>query len=124
MELSERIKEVINYTDLSVRAFAIKCNLNQPTVDRYIKNQAVPTSTALISIVKTFPEISCEWLLKGEGNMLSAENQNEEIIKFNNRLLRLNDMLASLQEVINNRDDTIEILTNKIKELENQLKLK
>lgn len=115
MEISDRIKMLAEYSGCSIRAFALKCGLNQPTVDRYVKKLAVPTSKAIIAIASSFPEISCEWLLLGEGHMLKSENEAA-------RLNKLLGTIEVLQESIELQKDTIAILKARNVELENKLK--
>lgn len=109
----ERIKELIAYTGLSDRAFALKCGLKQNTFSRQLNGlNEVSTQTAL-SILSTFPEISAEWLLRGNGEMLLTSEQPTASNE-NNRLSKLIDTIAFQQDTINN-------LQRRIKELEAEL---
>lgn len=74
----------------------------------------------ILSILNTFPEISEEWLLKGTGSMLKADIRDAE----NHRISKLLDTITTLQEAINYKSDIIATLTEKINNLENQLKNK
>lgn len=118
----ERIKELIAYTGLSDRAFALKCGLKQNTFSRQLNGlNEVSTQTAL-SILSTFPEISAEWLLRGTGEMLLTSEQptysNE-----NDRLSKLIDTIAFQQDTINNLQRRINELETINKRLETQVAL-
>lgn len=118
----ERIKELIAYTGLSDRAFALKCGLKQNTFSRQLNGlNEVSTQTAL-SILSTFPEISAEWLLRGTGEMLLTSEQptasNES-----DRLSKLIDTIAFQQDTIKNLQARINELETINKRLETQVAL-
>lgn len=116
----ERIKELIAYTGLSDRAFALKCGLKQNTFSRQLNGlNEVSTQTAL-SILSTFPEISAEWLLRGNGEMLLTSEQPTASNE-NDRLSKLIDTIAFQQDTINNLQRRINELETTNKRLEVEL---
>lgn len=118
----ERIKELIAYTGLSDRAFALKCGLKQNTFSRQLNGlNEVSTQTAL-SILSTFPEISAEWLLRGTGEMLLTSEQPTASNE-NDRLIKLIDTIAFQQDTINNLQRRINELETINKRLETQVAL-
>lgn len=118
----ERIKELIAYTGLSDRAFALKCGLKQNTFSRQLNGlNEVSTQTAL-SILSTFPEISAEWLLRGTGEMLLTSEQPTASNE-NDRLSKLIDTIAFQQDTINNLHGRIKELETTNKRLETQVAL-
>ena len=118
----ERIKELIAYTGLSDRAFALKCGLKQNTFSRQLNGlNEVSTQTAL-SILSTFPEISAEWLLRGTGEMLLTSEQPTASNE-NDRLSKLIDTIAFQQDTINNLQARINELETINKRLETQVAL-
>lgn len=119
LELSDRIKEFIDYTKMSIRNFAIECGLKPPTFDKHVRGTAEPNVVTIIGIAERFPELSLEWLLLGKGDMLKDGSKMSDVNT--GRLMKLVDTIATLQETINVKNDTIAILTNKIKELEQQI---
>ncbi|MDE6803400.1 MAG: XRE family transcriptional regulator [Muribaculaceae bacterium] len=114
MDLVERLKAIISYTDFSDRAFAIKCGIKQPTLDKQLRRLRAVSIETILAVCTTFPEISVEWLMKGEGNMLKSQNKEDT-----ERMLKLLDTIATLQATINAQSDTINVLTERIKQLEN-----
>lgn len=75
--IDKRLEEVVRYSRLSVRGFAMKCELKQQTFDKYVKGVVVPSFDTLVKIATTFPEISTDWLLLGKGKMLRDEQSNK-----------------------------------------------
>ena len=110
-----RIESLRDYFGLSTRAFAIKCGLKQPTLDKQLKRLRSVSADTIIAICKTFPEISRDWLLLGEGDMFKSQSRETE------RINKLVDTIATLQESINTKSETIALLNEKIKLLESQI---
>lgn len=122
-ELSNRIKIFVDYTKMSVRKFAAECGLKQPTLDKHIRGTADPNVVTIEGIARRFPELSLDWLILGEGSMLKGKSEIETLENKNTeRLMKLVDTIATLQETINVKNDTIMALTERIKQLENQVK--
>ena len=111
-----RIKDIIKLSGLSDRAFALKCGINQPTLFNQLKGIRAISLDTVLSICKTFPEISRDWLLLGEGDMFKSQSRETE------RINKLVDTIATLQESINAKSETIAILNDRIKQIENQRK--
>ncbi|MCU6777323.1 helix-turn-helix domain-containing protein [Phocaeicola fibrisolvens] len=106
----ERIKKIINHYGLSDRAFAIKCGIKQNTFSNQINGVREISLQTINSILITFENISAEWLLRGNGEMLLTSEQPTSSNE-NDRLSKLIDTIAFQQDTINN-------LQRKIKELE------
>lgn len=115
MELLDRLKAIVAYSKLSDRAFALKCGLKQPTLDKQLKGLRSISTETIIAVCACYPEISRDWFLMGEGDMLKSNSK--EIERINN----LVDTIATLQEAINAKSETISALTERVKQLESQL---
>jgi transcriptional regulator with XRE-family HTH domain len=111
-----RIKDIIKLSGLSDRAFALKCGINQQTLFNQLKGIRAISLDTVISICKTFPEISRDWLLLGEGDMFKSQSRETE------RINTLLDTITTLQEAINAKSETIALLNDRIKQIENQRK--
>lgn len=120
----ERIKEIIAYSGLSDRAFAIKCGLAQNTLNSQLNGVRELSLATVNAILSTFEDISSEWLLRGKGTMLLSDVEHERnIIPDSNmeRMNRLVDTIATLQGALNEKDKTIKLLEEKVKRLETEL---
>ena len=115
MDISERLKAIRDNRKLSDRAFSIKCGVHPTTMDKQLKGTRSVSADVIIAVAAAFPEISRDWLLLGEGEMLKSNNKEIE------RINRLVDTIATLQDAINAKSDTISSLTERIKQLESQL---
>lgn len=121
MDILSRLNEVIAYSGLSVRAFAVKCGIPQPTLDKQIKGLRGVSLETTVSVLHTFPEISGEWLTRGVGDMMIRKTDNSAELE---RINKLVDTIATLQDTINMKNETISALSERIKQLESQLSSK
>ncbi len=79
---STRLKQFIDYQNLSVRAFEEETLITQGIVSRTIKNKLVLSGENLIKISERWPNLNIEWLLTGENEMIrSEENKLKEMLK-------------------------------------------
>ncbi|GKH21878.1 hypothetical protein CE91St9_34860 [Bacteroides thetaiotaomicron] len=114
-----RIKEIITYSGLSDRAFALRCGLAQNTLNRQLNGVRELSLSTVNAILNTFVDISSEWLLRGKGQMLLSEvNNDAQNIE---RVTRLADTIANLQGTINEQMKTIQLLTEDNKKIRGEL---
>ena len=111
--MKTRLIEVINYSGLSVRAFALSCGMNRPTLYRMLKGINAVNLNCIVSVLEHFPEISAEWMMRGQGSMLLDNSKEVE------RMTKLMDAITTLQDAINAKNDTIKLLEERLKLLEN-----
>lgn len=65
----QRIKEYLAYKRVSVNSLSKSLNLTQTTLSRQFNGSVTLSIDALLALVQHFPELSAEWLLRGEGTM-------------------------------------------------------
>lgn len=117
MAIISRINELVKFSGLSVRAFAIKCGIPQKTLDNQVKGLRGVSLETTLSILQAFPEVSANWLLKGEGEMLTG-NQKDPSAE---RIEKLIGTIETLQESIELKNKSIAMLTERVKQLEAQI---
>lgn len=101
--VAERLLAVVEYSGLSQTAFAKKLGLTQANLWRQLNGQRVNVAT-LVAIAEQFPEIDCNWVLRGTGSM-TIDNETAD-----KRLEKLVDVIAMQQETIQNLQDKIKQL--------------
>lgn len=105
--IAERLFAVIEYSGLSQTAFAKKIGSTQANLWRQLNGQKVNVAT-LMAVAQQFPEIDCNWLLRGEGSMLKGETDTAQ----ERRIDGLLDVVATQQETIKNLQEKIKQLQN------------
>ena len=93
----ERLETVMNYKKVNRSKFAKMLEISNSQIGGMLKGSDFGISK-LIAITKLFPEISTEWLLRGEGEMI----------------LRETDKPASIEEIERTYKQTIEELKEEI----------
>lgn len=104
----DRIYSVIEYSEMSQTAFAKRIGSTQANLWRQLNGQKLNASI-LVAIAEQFPEISCSWLLKGEGSMLEGLDDSAQ----DQRIDNLVDVISMQQEIIRNLQEKIKQLQNK-----------
>lgn len=113
--LNSKIREIISAYQMSDRQFAMKIGVNQSVIGSMFQKNTEPSSKVIRNTLVAFPEISADWFLRDEGEMIKSNRESD-------RLMKLVDTIATLQETINDKSAVIATLTERIKQLENQLK--
>ena len=72
----QRIKKLIVANNMSITSLSKKINIVQTTLNRQLNGDtsSIPIGT-IEAILHYFPEISAEWLLRGEGEMMKGEDK-------------------------------------------------
>ena len=100
----ERIKEIIAGTGLNDSAFAKKIGVQQMTLWRQLNGTRKMGLETIMAIANEFPDINCNWLLRGEGNMFLGADKKDR------RLDNLIDVITMQQETIRNLQEKIKQL--------------
>lgn len=72
MNITERLKLLIEDLGYNPKSFAYKIGIAQRTFNYYV-NGRDPSYEAIHAILYTFPDVSAEWLTRGEGEMYISE---------------------------------------------------
>ena len=70
MDVYDRLKEFIEHVGLSNNKFAEKVGLSGAQISYMVNSKKKFGVDKLLSIFNEYPELSADWLLKGEGQML------------------------------------------------------
>lgn len=79
-KLSDRLKKFIDFKGLSINKFSASVQASNSYFNKVLKNNTSIGSDRMEKIIRTYPEISPEWLLTGEGTMLTYKTSNEQKI--------------------------------------------
>lgn len=102
----ERIKQLEDVCGMTETAFAKRIGMTQNTLWRQLNGTRKVSAETIIGIAEAFPDLDCNWLLRGTGDMMLSNKSNDK------RMDSLVDVIAMQQETIQN-------LLEKIKQLKN-----
>lgn len=120
-ELIERIKEVLDWSRLSQRAFAKKIDYSTTSFNNYVLGKRDGMDGALLmNILSTFVDINPDWLLRGEGEML---REVDGIIRddgvaykpYTPAPTEFREMIEMQRDIIREQKDLIKTLQEQIK---------
>jgi len=110
----ERISLIIKKYNLTERQFAIKIGKKQQSVNAMLKKaNSDLMMTTVIDILRAFPEVSTDWLVMGDGDMLKVastgneatmlsmlEKQLDYLTEENSRLMTLVEVHAGINSTV------------------------
>ena len=102
----QRIKQIKDLGGMNETTFAKKIGVTQNTLWSQLNGARKLSLETVMAILDTYPEIDCNWLLRGTGDMMLSNNTNDKKIN-------------SLTDVIAMQQETIQNLIEKIKQLKN-----
>lgn len=68
--VKQRVELVLKEKGLSVNLFAKGCGVSQQTLSDQFRGRCKLSYVTISAILEYFPDLSAEWLLRGEGDML------------------------------------------------------
>ena len=113
MKIINRIKDYIDFKDISMNAFDISIGAANGYIGKLIKNNGSLGGDVIEKIVCIYTDINIEWLITGKGEMFRqpvAEKQSES------------DLIPYLEKQIAVKDIRIENLKEEIWELKKEIK--
>lgn len=122
--MRERIRKIISYYNLTDRAFSNKCSIKQNTFSNQMNGQRDLSLPTIYAILDNCKEISAEWLLRGNGNMLIEEQEENCIEKLNAALQIMTDVqmqknkaemrIAELEAKLKSANEQLSMLKNEL----------
>lgn len=110
MEIVQRIKKLVEAkTNGNKKEFATIIGMVQVTFNRYVNEDRSMSYEVIDAILSAFPEVSAEWLLRGEGEMLKPSSVADtslilDVEKENIALKAENKLLRELQGLGERKD--------------------
>lgn len=71
--MKERIRRVMEYAQLTQQDFAIRLDISPASLSSIFTGRTNPTNNHVMAIHRAFPDVNINWLMFGEGNMLTAK---------------------------------------------------
>ena len=80
MEIIERIKEIIKekFGERGENLFSKEIGIPQVSLNNYTSGRRKVSYEVIDAILSAFPDVSAEWLLRGEGKMYKSEMAEDE----------------------------------------------
>lgn len=95
----DRVKKIIEYKQCSTNSFAEMIGVKQNTLNQQLTGDRKLSLDVVRKIISTCNDISAEWLLTGDGEMLKNISENSENLSKQSE----NDLRISIDELINKK---------------------
>lgn len=73
--IRQRINKILSYYDITINRFSNGDSALQNRLSRQLSRGSAITSDTICLIMSKFSEISSEWLLRGEGDMIKPQHE-------------------------------------------------
>lgn len=80
----QRVREFLTINSISVNSLAKQINVAQATLNPQLRGDRTLAANIVVKILETFPDISAEWLLRGEGEMYRDNSEQKKEISLTN----------------------------------------
>ena len=108
----ERIKYIMKVSRLSAKSLCNNLNISSSALYNYFNGSRDIPLNIIIYILKTYPQISTDWLLFGEGEM---EVDRISIERLNAIIEEKNAKIEALQHQVRQLEKRIDTILNNLK---------
>ena len=72
--ITQRVREFLSCNSISINSLAKQINVAQATLNPQLRGDRTLAANIVVKILEAFPDISAEWLLRGEGEMYRSNS--------------------------------------------------
>jgi transcriptional regulator with XRE-family HTH domain len=134
--VKQRAEQILKAKDLSVNLFAKSCGVSQQTLSDQFRGRCKLSYSTISALLEYFPDLSAEWLLRGEGEMLKADttpiplaevtqelnsNNEEELVKLREQLDQQKEFNALQKEYVADLKERIKEYQDRVAELKDHI---
>lgn len=100
-----RIHQFVDSQGLSIREIERTIGVTNGVISGAIKNNREIGSEKIENILQAYPQLSAEWLLRGEGEMLKREtiSESELVMQLVNKIAQLSEENGRLKTLIESK---------------------
>lgn len=113
-EVLERLIEFKEYTGKSLNAFCASIGIAHTTVFGQVNGDRALSLDTVLKTIAAYDELSSDWLLRGRGEMIVANENVSNENKSDDRIEGLLETIQILSETIRVKSRTIDALNEEI----------
>ena len=123
----QRLKQITKTKAGSVKKLAEALGISENTIEGYMRGKNKVALNFIVDVLRTYPDISAEWLLRGEGDMYRNANSNVNNYEINSHSTvhkgdvsgSYNNTSANLQQEVKTLKEKERLYLMQIAELKN-----
>ena len=77
--ITQRVREFLFCNSISINSLAKQINVAQATLNPQLRGDRTLAANIVVKILEAFPDISAEWLLRGEGEMCKSNSGSAQV---------------------------------------------
>lgn len=120
-EVLERLIEFKEYTGKSLNAFCASIGIAHTTVFGQVNGDRALSLDTVLKTIAAYDELSSDWLLRGRGEMIVANENVSNENKSDDRIEGLLETIQILSETIMVKSRTIDALNEEISQLKKKV---
>lgn len=120
-EVLERLIEFKEYTGKSLNAFCASIGIAHTTVFGQVNGDRALSLDTVLKTIAAYDELSSDWLLRGRGEMIVANENISNENKSDDRIEGLLETIQILSETIRVKSRTIDALNEEISQLKKKV---
>lgn len=120
-EVLERLIEFKEYTGKSLNAFCASIGIAHTTVFGQVNGDRALSLDTVLKTIAAYDELSSDWLLRGRGEMIVANENVSNEKKSDDRIEGLLETIQILSETIRVKSRTIDALNEEISQLKKKV---
>lgn len=120
-EVLERLIEFKEYTGKSLNAFCASIGIAHTTVFGQVNGDRALSLDTVLKTIAAYDELSSDWLLRGRGEMIVANENVSNENKSDDRIEGLLETIQILSETIRVKSRTIDALNEEISQLKKKV---
>lgn len=123
-DMNDRVLKLIKEKDLSINGLARIVGMNQSNLSMQFNGSRKLSLETIVSLLNAFSDISAEWLLRGEGNMLRTATSNDTSAFSDDKVKDVaywKHVALSMSEEVTEKKDRIKELERELQRLGDEL---
>lgn len=118
--VKQRIKDLLISKSYTINSISKSIGIPQKTLNNQLNGNSSISISTILAICGYFEDVSLEWLLKGNGNMINDVSDTTQISHLktspvNNEFISfLRDQISDLKDIIESKDREINSLNQEI----------
>ena len=122
--VKQRLRDFLKEQNMSINQISLNANYPQSTLNKQIDKETSMSLSALLVLLDLFSELSAEWLLRGEGNMLRIATSNDTSASSDDKVKDVaywKHVALSMSEEVTEKKDRIKELERELQRLGDEL---
>lgn len=122
--VKQRLRGFLKEQNMSINQISLNANYPQSTLNKQINKETSMSLSTLLVLLDLFSELSAEWLLRGEGNMLRIATSNDTSASSDDKVKDVaywKHVALSMREEVTEKKDRIKELERELQRLGDEL---